>query len=129
MPCQAQLLRNNFPVGQNFLFCRDDGIAHGFGVRRLAELVEQFGFLHDKAQAGQGVQMQPVVLAANQEEQMGRLAVGRAEMDFLDRPSHHDERGFKEVGFMGPRVRQRQSARHRRGTQFLARLQAGQQGF
>ena len=30
---------------------------------------------------------------------------------------------------MEPRVRQRQSARQRRGTQLLARRQAGQQGF
>jgi hypothetical protein len=37
------------------------------------------------------VQVKPVVLAAKQEEQMRRLVVGRAEMDFLDRPSHHKE--------------------------------------
>ena len=85
---KAQFLRNNVPVGQNSLFRCDEEVAHGFGVGRVAELVEQFGFLRDEAQAGQRVQMQLVILAANQEEQMGRLAVRRAEMDFLDRPPH-----------------------------------------
>ncbi len=54
---------------------------------------------------------------------------GAAEMDFLDGPSHHDKRGFKQVRFVRPRMRQRESARHSGGTQFLARLEAGQQGF
>ena len=73
--------------------------------------------------------MELVVLTENQEKQIGRLAVGRAEMNFLNRLSDHKERSLEQVWLVEARMRQRQAARQRRGTQFLARLQAGQQFF
>ena len=43
------LLRNNSPVGEDFLFRRDERRADGLGVGRDAELVDDFGFLGDEA--------------------------------------------------------------------------------
>ncbi len=76
-----------FWVGEELFFDGDEGVADGLGIGRGEELVDDFRFLRDKAEPGQCMQVQPVILAANQEEQTRWFTVGRAEMDFLNRPS------------------------------------------
>src|ERR1035441_917986 len=74
---------SRFLCAQRFLFRGQQGGVHGWSIGRLAELIEDGGLLGHQANSGQGVQMQPVVLATYQEEQVRRLAVGRAKKDLL----------------------------------------------
>lgn len=79
-----------FLVGKDFLFGRNERAADGWGVGCGETLADDGGLLRDEAQPGQRMQMQPVILAADQEEQAGRFAIRRAEMDFLQRPFVRD---------------------------------------
>jgi len=100
---------------------------HGGSIGGLAELVEDGGLPGHETNSGQGVQMQPVVLATNQEEQVRRLAVGRAKMDFLNGATQEDERTFKQprVGHAG--MEKGKAARHAGGTKSFAGFQTGHQ--
>ena len=54
--------------------------------------------------------MQPVVLATYQKEQVRRLAVGRAKMNFLNRATEDDERRFEKVRVGYARMEERKNA-------------------
>ena len=111
------------------MFGSNERVAHGFGVRRGLKLVQHAGFHGQQAQAGQRMQMQPVILATDQEEQTGGFAIRGAEVDFLDWPPHNEEGSFEEVRFHLAGMGHRETARHCGRTQVLARLQAFQQGL
>jgi len=59
---------SRLPSPQDFQLCGDEGLTHGLGVGSGPELSEDVGLHGDEAQPGQGMQMQPVVLAAEQEK-------------------------------------------------------------
>jgi len=101
---------------------------HGGGGESLSELVEDFCVPGDETEAGQGVQMQPIVLATDEEEQGRGLPVGSAKMNFLEGATEDDERGFKQVGVGHAGMRQGKTAGHAGAAQGFAGFQAREQG-
>ncbi len=100
---------------------------HGGSIGRLAELVENRGLMGQETYPGEDVQMQAVVLATNQEEQVGRLGVGRAKMDLLHGATEDDERFFKQVRLGHAGMRQGKTAGHAGGTKGFASFETGDQ--
>ena len=64
---------------------------HGGGVGGLAKLIENGRFARDQTDSSEGMEVQAVVLAADQEEEVRGLAIGRAEVNFLRGAAQDDE--------------------------------------
>ena len=106
------LLTRRVPAaGQDRLLGGEDALAHGAGIDGLAQINQEVGLLRHQTQAGEGMQVHAVVRAADQEEQVGGLAIRRAKRNLLNRPAQREEHRLIQIRLRIASMQQGQSAR------------------
>ena len=84
-----------------------EGGVHGLGVGRLAQVLEEVGAVREQAEAREDVEVELVVRAADQEEEVRAGSVLRAEEDGAHGAAEREERLLEEVGVVVARMQQR----------------------
>jgi len=82
------------------MFGAEQSRAHVIGGYSGPEPVDKRGMVAHTTKSGEHMQMEAVVLAADQEKEIGGVSIRCAEMDRMARAGQNDERLGEQVGFM-----------------------------
>ena len=96
------------------------GGVHGRGVRGVAQFLEEGGAVGEQAEAGEGVEVEGVVRAADEEEEVGPRAVLGTEEDGAHGAAEGEEGLLEEVGVVVAGVQEGDAAAGGGGGDFLA---------